>query len=103
SFSCACFVCSHRLHDALPILEAGFPRRLRTLFDDPPPAPARVDAREYAPTTGAAPYPESPRPLSAWLVAVIAALFMLERWLASGDRKSTRLNSSHVKISYAVF
>src|SRR5690606_40803470 len=25
------------------------------------------------------------------------------RWRASRDRKSTRLNSSHVKISYAVF
>src|SRR5690606_40027350 len=24
-------------------------------------------------------------------------------WLRQGDRKSTRLNSSHVKISYAVF
>src|SRR3989442_1931443 len=27
----------------------------------------------------------------------------LERRLARGDRKSTRLNSSHVRISYAVF
>src|SRR5699024_12744373 len=26
-----------------------------------------------------------------------------ERWSPSGDRKSTRLNSSHVSISYAVF
>src|SRR5436309_11643705 len=25
------------------------------------------------------------------------------RWLSDQDRKSTRLNSSHVKISYAVF
>src|SRR5690606_41655223 len=25
------------------------------------------------------------------------------RWESDGDRKSTRLNSSHVKISYAVF
>src|SRR5690606_41578852 len=25
------------------------------------------------------------------------------RWRPGGDRKSTRLNSSHVKISYAVF
>src|SRR5690606_41509271 len=25
------------------------------------------------------------------------------RWRLGGDRKSTRLNSSHVKISYAVF
>src|SRR5690606_41580711 len=27
----------------------------------------------------------------------------LAEWLAGRDRKSTRLNSSHVKISYAVF
>src|SRR5437867_10649015 len=27
----------------------------------------------------------------------------LERWLSSQDRKSTRLNSSHRTISYAVF
>lgn len=73
---------------AMPqLLEAGFPRRLRALFDDPPPAPARVDAREYAPTTGAALRPESPRPLSPWLVALVAALFALERWLASGTRR----------------
>src|SRR5690554_2070058 len=25
------------------------------------------------------------------------------KWLGKGDRKSTRLNSSHVRISYAVF
>jgi hypothetical protein len=73
---------------AMPqLLGADFPRRLRTLFDDPPPAPARVDAREYAPTTGAPPRPESPRPLSPWLVALVAALFALERWLASGPRR----------------
>src|SRR5690606_40095096 len=27
----------------------------------------------------------------------------LHKWERAGDRKSTRLNSSHVKISYAVF
>src|SRR3989442_8871534 len=27
----------------------------------------------------------------------------LQRFLLQGDRKSTRLNSSHVRISYAVF
>src|SRR5690606_41313426 len=35
-------------------------------------------------------------PVAAHLVRVVAVL-------APGDRKSTRLNSSHVKISYAVF
>src|SRR5690606_40976524 len=31
------------------------------------------------------------------------ATFGLPLWSTKGDRKSTRLNSSHVKISYAVF
>src|SRR5690606_40347737 len=35
--------------------------------------------------------------------AVAADAARLHRRAAAGDRKSTRLNSSHVKISYAVF
>src|SRR5207253_11170846 len=35
------------------------------------------------------------------LGAVLPARWLWRRW--SGDRKSTRLNSSHVAISYAVF
>src|SRR5690606_41557942 len=31
------------------------------------------------------------------------AFFLAEQVIRYGDRKSTRLNSSHVKISYAVF
>lgn len=73
---------------AMPqLLEPDFPARLRALFEDPPPAPARVAARDYAPTTGLAPFPETPRPLAPWLVALVAALFALERWLASGPRR----------------
>src|SRR2546421_6304243 len=30
-------------------------------------------------------------------------LYRLTAWVAAGDRKSTRLNSSHDQISYAVF
>src|SRR5690349_25117242 len=30
-------------------------------------------------------------------------VFTTQRWLSCEDRKSTRLNSSHVEISYAVF
>src|SRR5690606_41758504 len=33
----------------------------------------------------------------------IGATFLIQRRRSEGDRKSTRLNSSHVKISYAVF
>src|SRR5207302_8964100 len=38
--------------------------------------------------------------IGALLALALAWAFRTTRW---GDRKSTRLNSSHVKISYAVF
>src|SRR5436309_6203152 len=45
--------------------------------------------------------------LSVYLAFVLLAFYALDAlWSARGraeDRKSTRLNSSHVKISYAVF
>ena len=76
--------------DAMPqLLEANFPNHLRALFADPAPAPARVDAAAYAPIAGAPPYPETPRPLSPWLVGLITALFVVERWLASSPRRGT--------------
>src|SRR5690606_41757420 len=34
---------------------------------------------------------------------VLRSRFSASRWIDQIDRKSTRLNSSHVKISYAVF
>src|SRR5690606_16330714 len=43
-------------------------------------------------------------PLICWLLGgglLLLVLFLFNEW--SEDRKSTRLNSSHVKISYAVF
>ena len=69
------------------LLEPDFPQQLQHLFATPPPAPARVDANAYAPRTGASPYPETPRPLAPWLAALIAVLFLLERWLANGPRR----------------
>src|SRR5690349_999633 len=39
----------------------------------------------------------------AGAVAVMAALALMKRHVLVLDRKSTRLNSSHVEISYAVF
>src|SRR2546426_6168094 len=39
----------------------------------------------------------------AFYPAVVLAAFALARASANADRKSTRLNSSHLVISYAVF
>ena len=72
---------------ALPaLLEADFPQHLRALFDPPQPAPARVLAADHAPATGGPVFPQSPRDLQPWLVLLIALLFLLERWMASGSR-----------------
>src|SRR5690606_39513931 len=83
------------LHDALPIL------RQRPAIDGSHPAslldqhrsaafrcPRTGCARSRPPTRGCV---RTSRRDSRWRLAL------------SGDRKSTRLNSSHVKISYAVF
>lgn len=69
------------------LLEADFPQRLRALLSPTPPAPARVAAEAYAPTTGAAAWPETPRVLASWLIVLIAALFAIERWFASSARR----------------
>jgi hypothetical protein len=64
------------------LLEPDFPRRLAALFA-PTPDPARVPAAAYAPQTGA-PAPLPPvRPLWPWLAVAVAALFGVERWLAT--------------------
>src|SRR5207249_12056442 len=84
------------LHDALPIWQARGPaarvRRRRRPRDQ---AQAEAIVRSRA---------------QAWLdrfvtwspVLLLGALAALTYWL-NADRKSTRLNSSHVSISYAVF
>src|SRR3989442_4389102 len=42
-------------------------------------------------------------PADVQLVTSVETLLMVPRSRCSTDRKSTRLNSSHVRISYAVF
>src|SRR5690625_6685616 len=76
-------ICSLSLHDALPIWVRGAPgapasSRPRALL-----RAGRVDDRDRARCPGGA----DPGAVQ----------------LAAADRKSTRLNSSHVAISYAVF
>lgn len=69
------------------LLEPDFPRRLRALFEAPPPAPARVAARDYAPVPGGESYRQSPRDLQPWLALLIALVTLLERWLATRRRR----------------
>src|SRR5690606_41305092 len=76
------------LHDALPILEAT--RRSWTSRERPRlrSAPCLASSASRTPVRQSTRYPSSsPQAVPA----------------SSPDRKSTRLNSSHVKISYAVF
>lgn len=69
---------------AMPqLLEPDFPRRLGHLLQAPAPAPSRVMARDYTPTTGGAAYPQPPRDLRPWLALLIALVLMVERWLAT--------------------
>lgn len=75
---------------AMPeLVDAGFAARLRDLLTPPAPPPARVVADRFAPAAGVAPYPLPPRPLSSWLAALIAAVFLAERWLATRRRRLT--------------
>ncbi|MGI4876525.1 MAG: BatA domain-containing protein [Janthinobacterium lividum] len=71
------------------LLEPDFPQRLRALLEAPPPAPARVAAVDHAPLTGGAIYPPPARDLRPWLALAVAAMFLIERWLATGRRRGT--------------
>ncbi|ATD68096.1 hypothetical protein CNR27_12180 [Luteimonas chenhongjianii] len=69
------------------VLDPAFPARLRALAR-PLPAPARITADEFAPTTGLAAYPPTPRDLRPWLALLIALAFALERWMAASPRRN---------------
>src|SRR5690606_41915171 len=77
------------LHDALPISSWA-------------PLSSRGRFREAAAKPGGTAIPVAPAPIEgAFEVFQVRASGPLRR--PGRDRKSTRLNSSHVKISYAVF
>src|SRR5436309_5480961 len=76
---------------------------LRDLHSFPTRRSSDLTTVRWAPTT--APWgPESPRlgPTRLWLCPTKQKGVVQSGWMDI-DRKSTRLNSSHVKISYAVF
>jgi hypothetical protein len=68
------------------LLDAGFPRALRDLLTPPAPLPARADAAAVAPVDGGPGFEPAPREFPGILVALVLALFALERWLATGRR-----------------
>lgn len=69
------------------LLEADFPRQLRTLFEAAPPPPSRGLAADHAPQAGAPAWAPKPRELQPWLMLAIALLFLCERWLATSPRR----------------
>ena len=69
------------------VLDPAFPARLRALVQ-PPPAPARIAAADFAPAEGGAAYPPTPRDLRPWWAVLIALLFALERWMAASPRRN---------------
>src|SRR5690606_41908164 len=81
-------LCALSLHDALPILRAG-------AEDDVVTPQARAAVEAAVAELG----------LTEWVEARPQGLDspVGQRGESLSDRKSTRLNSSHVKISYAVF
>src|SRR5690606_41762542 len=84
------------LHDALPILWRLVDERIDAAHL-PRIWAARAGARAAAWEAGAAPS------IEGWLHIDVDATLTLDHSDNKVDRKSTRLNSSHVKISYAVF
>ncbi|MES2753146.1 MAG: BatA domain-containing protein [Pseudomonadota bacterium] len=69
------------------LLSPSFPYELRRVLVAPP-VPTLADARDYAPTTGATPYPQPARELQGWLALLIAAALLAERWLATRSRRA---------------
>src|SRR5690606_42011755 len=96
-------ICSLSLHDALPISD-----RLRDRLGDLQHQPGAVLDRSaigIGALVGAV-LGELVEQIAVGamnLDAVEAGFDRVQRGLLERDRKSTRLNSSHVKISYAVF
>ncbi|MDZ4348841.1 MAG: hypothetical protein U1A22_04825 [Xanthomonadaceae bacterium] len=65
------------------LLEPDFPNLLRSWLATSGPMPSLAPAASHAPEIGLPAYPPPARGLSEWLAALIALLFLVERWLAS--------------------
>src|SRR5690606_41336656 len=101
-YTCTYYIYTLYLHDALPIyyflerIQEEFPNeKLIGYFYDPNIHPYSEYRLRYLDVE------YSCKKLG---ITLIEGPYNLEEWLKKvKDRKSTRLNSSHVKISYAVF
>src|SRR5690606_40629022 len=88
---------THSLHDALPIAAGEAVEQLRRAESDGNPYSLVLVERDLGDLDGVTLVRQiRSEPAFSGLKVVLLAP-------ASRDRKSTRLNSSHVKISYAVF
>ena len=73
---------------AMPALvEPDFPKTLAHLLAPAPP-PARVEASAYRPLPGGLPPANQSRDLRPWFALVIAAAWLVERWLATRARRA---------------
>jgi hypothetical protein len=68
------------------LLDGDFPRVLRDLVAALPPAPTRGDAAANAPVAGGPGFAPVPREFPVAPLALVLALFALERWLSTGRR-----------------
>lgn len=66
------------------LLDPRFPRWLLQHLRLPPPTPQRVEATHHAPLADGPAFTTPPSPLAPWLAVLLAALFVVERWLAAG-------------------
>ena len=69
------------------MLQSGFAQRWLALFEPAAAQPTRVLAQDYAPSAGGPSFARPPLDLRPWLALLIALLFLIERWLATGRRR----------------
>ncbi len=70
------------------LLAPDFPTRLAGLLTEPPPQPARVQARDFQPLFGARSGAPAALDLRPILAVLVLALFALERWLATRPQRA---------------
>lgn len=68
------------------LLEPTFPDQLDAVLS-PPPSPARVEARDLIPVVGRSLFTRPSEELTPWLALLVAALFGIERLMATAARR----------------